>query len=64
LVGAAQLVAMRGRRVRDVTGEDYENSFELVAEFRETQGKVRAAACVTKEKCRQFCMVGTLTRAP
>jgi len=30
---------MRGRRVRDVTGEDYETSFELVAEFRETQGK-------------------------
>jgi len=28
-----------GGRVCDATGEDYETSFELVAEFRETQGK-------------------------
>ena len=39
-------------------------SFELVAEFRETKAKVRAAACVTKEKCRRFCMAGMPMRAP
>ena len=33
-------------------------SFELVAEFRETQGKVRAAACVTTEKYRQSSTAG------
>ena len=39
-------------------------SFELVAEFRETQGKGASRRLRHEEKCRQFCMVGTLTRAP
>jgi len=39
-------------------------SFELVAEFRETQGKGASRRLRHEGKGRQFCTVGMPTRAP
>jgi len=58
-----QLVAVRGALVTMQLEKIMKTSFELSAEFRETQGKGGSRPCVTRAKCRQYCMADIRTRA-